>query len=52
MKGDAVEQVRDTSEATGGVFEGDAADESMNFIAEGEEVFGEIAAVLAGDTCD
>jgi hypothetical protein len=46
----AIEQVGDATETSVGRFEGDAADESVHFVAEAQQVVSEITPVLAGDT--
>ncbi len=52
VQGDLVDDVGDASEAADGVFDGDATDEAVDFVAEGEEVLGEVGAVLSGDAGD
>ena len=52
VKRDLVEDIADPGEATFGVFDGDPADQAVDFVALVEQVFSEVAAVLAGDTCD
>ena len=36
VEGDALQEMRDAGKSAGGVFEGDAADEAVDFVAEGE----------------
>ena len=45
-------EVVDAQEAVLGVFEGDAADHAVDFVAFLEQELGEIRAVLAGDAGD
>jgi hypothetical protein len=49
---EAVEDGSKAGEATVRVFEGDAADDTVDFIALLEEEFSEVRAVLAGDAGD
>lgn len=52
MERDALKEVRDAREAARRVFERDAPDESVNLVAEREQVLGQIAAVLSRDAGD
>src|SRR3954466_48455 len=52
VKLNPVEQVRDPREPAFGVFQRTAAHDAVNFVIKREQVLREIAAVLAGDTCD
>ena len=49
MQVEAVDEVVDAEEAVLGVFEGDAADHAVDFIAFLKQELGEVGAVLAGD---
>src|SRR2546423_10760018 len=47
-----VEQMRNSGEAPGRIFEGDPAHQTMHFVAQAKQIFGEVASVLAGNAGD
>src|SRR5882672_9592375 len=49
MEGQSFEQVLDPGEAPRWIFKGDSPYQTVHLIAQGEQVFGEVAAVLSGD---
>jgi len=49
MKSKSFEQVLEPRKASRRVFKGDSPNQTMHLVAQGEQVFGEIAAVLSGD---
>jgi hypothetical protein len=49
---DAIQNVGKTAESRFRRFEGDTAHDAVNFIAETQQVIGEITAVLAGNSGD
>jgi hypothetical protein len=52
VDGDALQQVRDAVEAAPRVFERDAADDAVHLVTFGEQVLGQIRAVLPRDARD
>lgn len=47
-----LEQMRDSHEASRGVFKRHPPDNPVNLVAQREKVFSQIAAILTGDACN